>query len=62
MPRENPSLRRNRPGHELTPERLFSILSNMYGDELARKFYRELTGQKAPDFSYDEKEDQNVGY
>ena len=59
MPREKPSLKRHRPGHELTPERLFSILNNMYGDELARKFYRELTGQKPPNFSYDEKENQN---
>ena len=57
MPKEKPSLRRHRPGHELTPERLFSILNNMYGDELARKFYRELTGQKAPEVK--EKEDQN---
>ena len=59
MPKEKPNLRKHRPGHELTPERLFSILNNMYGEELARKFYRELTGQKAPDFSYDEKENQN---
>lgn len=60
MPKEKPNLRKHRPGHELTPERLFSILNNMYGDELARKFYRELTGQKAPEVKEVENQNESI--
>ena len=40
---------------KLTPEKLMEILTDLYGEDLARKLYHKLTGHRPPEVKDDVK-------